>query len=73
MFEPFFCHWYSSKPLSDFVASTEKVTDWPKTIDWETGWVSIVGVTAGEFVVIAALGLSSEFRSSALATAVTLT
>ncbi|CAB4634942.1 unannotated protein [freshwater metagenome] len=37
------------------------------------GWVSIVGVTAGEFVVTAAFTPSSELPSVELAIALTLT
>jgi hypothetical protein len=59
--------------LSVFDAPIVKVTDWPKTLDCEMGWVSIVGVTAGERVVTEAFALSSEFASEDAAIAVTLT
>jgi hypothetical protein len=42
-------------------------------MDCEKGGVSIVGVSAGELVVTAVLTPSSEFPSSELAIAVTLT
>ena len=59
--------------MSVFVASIENVTDCPKTMDCEMGWVSIVGVTAGEFVVTAAFTPSLELPSVELAIALTLT
>ena len=59
--------------MSVFVASIENVTDWPKTLDCEMGWVSIVGVTAGEFVVTAAFTPSSELPPSTSVRAETLT
>ena len=42
-------------------------------MDCEIGWGSIVGVTAGEFVVTAAFTPSSELASEELAIALTLT
>jgi hypothetical protein len=41
-------------------------------MDCEIGWVSIVGVTAGERVVTEAFVLSSEFEPEFAAIAVTL-
>ena len=42
-------------------------------MDCEMGWVSIVGVTAGERVATEDFALSSEFESEDAAIAVTLT
>ena len=55
------------------MAATEKVTDWPAVFEALTGWVPITGVTAGERVVTAAFGPSSELPPSEGVTALTLT
>ena len=59
--------------MSDLVAPTLKVADWPTVLLTPVGWKAMVGVAAGEFVVPVDFRDSAEFLSEGVVIAVTLT
>ena len=59
--------------MSELVALTLKVADWPTVLFPPSGCHEMVGTAAGELVVPVAFADSAEFLSDVLAIAVTVT